>query len=115
MIERGAVAVIFTSTRSSADEPGYAAMAARMESLASEHDGFISVHSVRDPQARTGITVSYWRDDASARSWKLVQEHLLAQDLGRTTWYADYSVVVASVIRAYGSDPSPADSGTQPQ
>ena len=47
--------------------------------------------------------MSYWRDDASARAWKAVAEHLEAQRRGRDEWYAEYDVVVAEVIRAYGS------------
>lgn len=101
MVEPPAVAVIFTSTRTLEDEQGYVAMSKRMENMAAEHDGFISVCSVRDTDSLRGITVSYWRDDEAARSWKRVQEHLLAQNLGRTVWYADYTVVVASVTRAY--------------
>lgn len=101
VIEANSVVVIFASTRTNHDDPGYAAMAQRMEELAAQQDGFISVQSVRDRDSRKGITVSYWRDNQAARAWKLVQEHLLAQELGRTTWYADYSVVVAEVTRTY--------------
>lgn len=78
-------------------------MSKRMEDMAAEQDGFISVDSVRDPVSLQGITVSYWRDDEAARSWKRAQEHVLAQELGRTTWYADYTVVVAAVTRTYGN------------
>ena len=104
----GAVAVIFHSVRRSdpssglaADADGYAAMADAMETLAAEQPGYLDVRSVRDPQTGEGITVSYWRDDASARAWKQVVEHLEAQGRGRADWYADNEVVVAEVIRAY--------------
>jgi heme-degrading monooxygenase HmoA len=95
-----AVAVIFHSVRrADADADGYAAMAARMDVLAAEQPGYLGVRSVRD--GVEGITVSYWRDDASARSWKQVVEHLEAQRRGRDEWYSEYDVVVAEVIRAY--------------
>ena len=97
----GAVAVIFHSVRHAIDDEGYAEMAARMEVLAAQQPGYLGVRSVRDPQTREGITVSYWRDDASARSWKAVALHLDAQRRGREAWYAEYDVVVAEVIRAY--------------
>jgi heme-degrading monooxygenase HmoA len=109
-LPRGAVAVIFHSVRRTdqssglvADTEGYASMAEEMDALAAEQPGYLGVRSVRDPQTGEGITVSYWRDDASARSWKQVAEHLEAQRRGRAQWYAEYAVVVTEVIRAYGA------------
>jgi heme-degrading monooxygenase HmoA len=48
-----------------------------------------------------GITVSYWRDEASLLAWKQVAEHLLAQKLGKERWYEHYITRVARVERAY--------------
>lgn len=93
-------AVIFTSTRTQGDH-GYAVMAARMEELAGEQPGYLGFVSVRD--GASGITVSYWVDHAAAAAWKQVHEHLVAQERGRRSWYADYRVEVATVTRAYGS------------
>jgi len=97
----GAVAVVFTSRRAVGAEDGYAEAAARMGDLAAQQKGFLGVVSARDPLTGCGITVSYWRDDASARAWKSVAEHLAVQRRGREKWYVDYSVVVAEVTRAY--------------
>ena len=33
-----------------------------------------------------------------------MHEHRVAQERGRSTWYADYRVQVATVTRAYGPD-----------
>ena len=98
----GAVAVIFHSVRRTEDDEGYAQMAESMDALVAQQPGYLGARSVRDPQTREGITVSYWRDDASARAWKAVAEHLVAQRRGREEWYAEYDVIVADVIRAYG-------------
>jgi len=97
----GAVVVVFHSRRTDGDSASYADMAERMDSLAREQPGFLGVRSVRDPLTGEGITVSYWRDDASARAWKQNAEHREAQRRGREEWYADYSTVVASVDRRY--------------
>ena len=97
----GAVVVVFHSRRTAEDAAAYADMAERMDSLAREQPGFLGVRSVRDPQTGEGITVSYWRDDASARAWKQNADHLEAQRRGREEWYVDYSTVVASVDRYY--------------
>jgi heme-degrading monooxygenase HmoA len=91
-------AVIFTSVRT-ADEHGYGPMSARMDQLAREQPGYLGHESVREDTR--GITVSYWVDHASAAAWKQVAEHLIAQERGRRTWYADYTVRVATVDRAY--------------
>ena len=93
-------AVIFTSRRTAGDN-GYAAMARRMEVLAAGQLGYLGVESARDG---LGITVSYWVDDAAAAAWKQEAEHLIAQERGRTAWYVDYQVRVATVTRSYGPD-----------
>lgn len=92
-------AVIFTSVRPPADR-GYAAMADRMMELALQQDGFLGVDSVRDASG-IGITVSYWRDEASLQRWKRNSEHQGAQKGGQETWYSHYHVRVAKVERAY--------------
>ncbi|HEX5510280.1 MAG TPA: antibiotic biosynthesis monooxygenase [Actinomycetales bacterium] len=93
-------AVIFTSLRTEG-ENGYGRMSARLEALAEKQPGFLGIESARDG---LGITVSYWRDEAAARAWKEVAEHLIAQRRGREVWYADYQVRVATVTRSYGPE-----------
>ena len=90
------VAVIFTSVRT---DDGYAAMAAAMERLAREQPGYLGIEAAREG---VGITVSYWRDEASATAWKQVGAHLVAQRRGREVWYRDYRVRIAHVTRDYG-------------
>ncbi|MBK8556655.1 MAG: antibiotic biosynthesis monooxygenase [Lewinellaceae bacterium] len=90
-------AVVFTSIRSQVDE-GYAAMAERMLQLAALQPGYLGVESARDV---LGITVSYWESEAAILHWKKAAEHRLAQELGRSDWYAAYVVRVCKVERAY--------------
>ncbi|MCL1870256.1 MAG: antibiotic biosynthesis monooxygenase [Promicromonosporaceae bacterium] len=91
-------AVIFTSLRTPGDH-GYDVMAARMEELAAQQPGYLGIESAREG---LGITVSYWSDDAAAAAWKQVHEHVVAQQRGIESWYADYEVRIATVTRAYG-------------
>ena len=93
-------AVIFTSQRT-ADDAGYGKMADRMVELAAQQPGYLGVESVRGADG-LGITVSYWKDEASIRHWKRQAEHLEAQALGRKQWYQAYELRVAKVERAYG-------------
>jgi heme-degrading monooxygenase HmoA len=93
-------AVIFTSTRTEGDN-GYGAMAEAMNELAAQQPGYLGMEAARDG---LGITVAYFRDEASARAWKNVADHREAQRLGREQWYAGYRLRIATVTRDYGWD-----------
>jgi heme-degrading monooxygenase HmoA len=93
-------AVIFTSVRTEGDN-GYGAMAEAMNELAAQQPGYLGMEAARDG---LGITVAYFRDEASARAWKNVADHREAQRLGREKWYAGYRLRIATVTRDYGWD-----------
>ena len=93
-------AVIFTSQRTEGDR-GYTDMAGRMMELAAGQPGYLGIETARGSDG-LGITVSYWRDEASIMAWKRDTEHQQAQRSGLQTWYDDYQVRVARVERAYG-------------
>lgn len=93
-------AVIFTSTQTGEDEEEYAKMATRMVELASQQEGYLGIESVHDTEGQ-GITVSYWKDEASIRQWRQNAEHLEAQGKGREKWYRNFSLRVAKVEREY--------------
>ncbi len=92
-------AVIFSSRRTPGDH-GYAGMSDRMARMALAQPGCLGAESARDADG-FGITVSYWRDEASILAWKARAAHLGAQRQGRSRWYAGYTVRVARVERAY--------------
>ena len=92
-------AVIFTSQRVG-DDNGYEAMAGRMMELALAQPGCLGAESTRDAEG-LGITVAYFRDQASIAAWRGHAEHLAAQRLGRERWYAHYKLRIARVERAY--------------
>lgn len=95
------VAVIFTSTRTLEYGEEYSHWARKMSDLVRTQPGFLSEVSVRDPETRFGITVSYFKDEESVKNWKAVAEHKEAQTLGQQKFYSEYSVKVASVYREY--------------
>jgi heme-degrading monooxygenase HmoA len=94
------VAVIFSTQRPPADD-GYAEAAARMDQLVAEQPGFLGDESVRDARG-FGITVSYWKDEASARAWREQAEHAVVRALGRERWYQGWRLRVAVVHREEG-------------
>jgi heme-degrading monooxygenase HmoA len=90
-------AVIFTSTKIDEDR-GYSTMSERMVELVQNQEGFLGFESVRE---ELGITVSYWRDEASILAWKAILEHKQAQEIGKSTWYTGYKIRIARVERDY--------------
>ena len=90
-------AVIFTSTRTEGDN-GYGEMALLMEELVKQQNGFIGMESARND---IGITVSYWKNLEAIKNWKQQTDHLVAQQKGRTDWYAWYKVRICKVERDY--------------
>ena len=97
----GQIAVIFTSRRMPADDRGYAAAAAAMDTLAAIQPGYCGVDSARGLDG-FGITVSWWADEASALAWRAHPEHAAIRERGRADWYREYHVAVACVERSYG-------------
>ncbi|KAJ7184462.1 hypothetical protein C8R46DRAFT_461013 [Mycena filopes] len=104
-------AVIFSSKRKAQEGDGYDEMAGKMVALAQEQSGFLRVESVstvveapqpdRPWEVQSGITISYWADENSIKSWKSNLEHLLAQKRGKDTWYLHYTISIAKVERTY--------------
>jgi heme-degrading monooxygenase HmoA len=103
--------VVFSSQRSTGDD-GYAAMADTMEKLARTQPGYLGHESVRGGDG-FGLTVSYWKDEASIKAWKAVAEHHAAQVLGYKRWYQHYQLRVARVERAYSGPEGRADALAQ--
>ena len=73
-----------------------------MRELALSQFGCLEFHAVTEGDSE--VALSYWPDEASIRAWRAHPEHQLAQQAGRERWYASYTVQVAAVTRAYGSD-----------
>ena len=96
-MEQPYYAVIFTSIQTENIE-GYSEMAELMEMLARKQPGFIGIESARN---EIGITVSYWKNLESIKTWKANLDHLDAQQKGREKWYSYYKVRISKVEREY--------------
>jgi heme-degrading monooxygenase HmoA len=86
-------AVIFTSVRTSVDE-GYEDTDKKLEKLVKNQPGFLGMESVRK---ELGITVCYWKDMESVKSWARNSEHQLAKKRRRNEWYKEYRVRICKV------------------
>jgi heme-degrading monooxygenase HmoA len=92
-------AVIFSSLRTDGDRE-YGVTAQRMAELAQGMPGYLGIESARGEDG-FGITVSYWRDEASIAAWRKYGEHVVAQERGKREWYAHYELRIARVERSY--------------
>ncbi|MFE4517837.1 antibiotic biosynthesis monooxygenase family protein [Kitasatospora sp. NPDC056783] len=93
-------AVIFTALRTPGDN-GYQETDDRLMELAADQPGYLGIDSARRADG-LGVTVSYWKDEASIAAWREHADHVLAREHGREHWYASYALHVAKVERAYG-------------
>ncbi len=92
-------AVIFTSKRTEGDN-GYDAMMELIAKLSVEQPGYLGRESVRGADG-FGVTVVYYKDEASIRAWKAHGQHMVAQKIGKERWYSHYEMRVCKVERAY--------------
>lgn len=90
-------AVIFSSIQSN-DLTGYEEMAKRMLEQVTKQPGFLGIESARET---LGITVSYWKDLKSIKSWKDNSEHIIAQEKGKRKWYQSFKTRIALVEKYY--------------
>ena len=93
------IAVIFTSKRTSYSE-GYAEFNEALEKIAASLPGFIQQDSAREVDG-IGISISYWKDEETAKQFKQVSVHIEAQQKGRSHYYEWYDVKVCKVERHY--------------
>ena len=97
------IAVIFEVTPKEGQTDAYLDMAAKMRPLVEEVEGFVSVErfrSLTDPKKL--LSISVFEDEAALDRWRRLAQHRGAQRAGRGTFFADYRLRVAHVIRDYG-------------
>jgi len=108
------IAVIFEVTLAEGCKDQYLDIAAEMQPLLQEIEGFVSVErfqSLSDPD--TLLSLSLFEDEAAVQRWRELSAHRAAQAEGRSGVFADYRLRVAQVIRDYGMrdrDQAPVDS-----
>ena len=93
-------AVIFKAEINKLDKD-YSDTAQRMRQLAMEKYGCTDFIAVTEGSYE--IAISYWEHQEQIIAWKQDAEHLVAQELGSSTWYTSYKVEVVEVMREYTS------------
>lgn len=90
-------AAIATTIRTANDE-GYDQMGETMETLVMQQPGYLGHEFARDG---IGINVSYWQTLDDIKKWKHLEQHLVAQKLGKEKWYQSYKVRICKVEKDY--------------
>jgi heme-degrading monooxygenase HmoA len=108
------IAVIFEVEPNPDAATRYFELAAAMKAELESMEGFISVERF-ESLARPGrfLSLSFWRDEASVRTWRCHGMHRRAQQEGRSDVLAGYRLRVAAVVRDYGlheREAAPSDS-----
>ena len=99
------IAVIFEVVPHADKKQNYLDMAAKMRPLVEQIDGFLSVErfqSLTDPDKL--LSISFFRDEDALNEWRRLTEHRQAQKAGRTSYFRDYRLRVAHVLRDYGME-----------
>ena len=97
------IAVIFEVWPAEGRKDDYLALAASLRSELERIDGFVSVErfqSLTEPDKL--LSLSFWRDEAAVKAWRMQDKHRAGQARGRAGVFADYRLRVASVSRDYG-------------
>jgi heme-degrading monooxygenase HmoA len=108
------IAVIFEVVPFIGERHNYLDLAGALRSELESMDGFISIERFESLTLRGKIlSLSFWRDEASVKTWRNTEAHRAAQKAGRNGIFADYRLRIAHVIRDYGlneRDEAPRDS-----
>ncbi len=93
------VIIIFRSRLTPAAGQDYQDLDAELERLVHEQSGYVAHKSYRATDGER-LTLVWFRDQESLRSWKTHPRHLEAQRRGRERWYEFYEMDVAEVVRS---------------
>jgi heme-degrading monooxygenase HmoA len=99
------IAVIFEVLPQAGERQAYLDTAAALRTQLDGIDGFVSIERFESlSQPGKLLSLSFWRDEAAVRQWRMQEDHRQAQAAGRDHIFADYRLRVAQVLRDYGMD-----------
>jgi heme-degrading monooxygenase HmoA len=107
------IAVIFEVIPKPEHFQDYLDTAAALRPALEKMDGFISIERFESLVSKGKIlSLSFWRDEEAVKRWRSHEEHRIAQAKGRSTYFQDYRLRIAHVVRDYGMferEQAPAD------
>jgi len=99
------LAVIFEVWPRPEKKDQYLKHAGELRSIVESIDGYLSVErfeSITDENKM--LSLSFFDTDKALDEWRNTAEHRVAQQLGRSDYFADYRLRIARVERDYGMD-----------
>lgn len=84
--------------RADMDVAAYAADNARMEALAAEAPGFISIKGFVAEDGEV-VAISEWESEEAAKAWGRHAEHAAVQARGRADYYESYTLYSVDGVR----------------
>jgi heme-degrading monooxygenase HmoA len=95
------IVIVFTTRlKADIDMEDYNRWSERMVALVEQQPGFISRTSLTAPDGDE-VTIARFASEEAVKAWRAHPEHLQAQRLGQSTFYASYRVEVCTTIREY--------------
>jgi heme-degrading monooxygenase HmoA len=96
------IAVIFEFTPAAGRFPEYMQLVEQLGPELEKAEGFISLERFESITAPGKfVSLQFWKDEASVRKWRNLQQHREAQKKGRAGIFADYRLRIAGVVRDY--------------
>jgi heme-degrading monooxygenase HmoA len=92
------VVVVFRSRLTAEAGDDYSEMAAEMLATAQEMPGFVEFKSFKSDDGER-VSLVYWQDHETMAAWRNHPRHRIAQNSGRSKWYAEFRVEVADIVR----------------
>ena len=96
------IAVIFEVTVKEGVGQRYFDLAGALRPELEKVDGFLSIErfeSLVNPGKY--VSLSFWRDEEAVKAWREHGGHMLAQEEGKQSVFADFRISVAEVSRQY--------------
>lgn len=94
------IVLIHTQMQPGADRAAYDALNARMFEIVQTMPGFLGAGGYASPDG-DDIGMIRFESLEALRAWREHPEHLIAQQRGKSEFYASYRVEVCEVVRAY--------------
>jgi heme-degrading monooxygenase HmoA len=91
--------VIFRSRLRAENQAEYEKLAPRMLELAQSMPGFVSFDAYTGEDGER-VAIIEFESEETLNAWREHPEHLIAQKLGRTSFYSEYSLQVCEGVRA---------------
>ena len=92
------VIIVFRSRLTAEAGEDYQALDAELERLVRDQPGYLTHKGYRADDGER-LTLVWFKDQETLRSWKMQPRHLEAQRRGRERWYEFYEMEVAEVVR----------------